>query len=49
LTIETKEDMIKRIRETPGAIGYLSGKDLTADVKILDIESLYTTKIFAAP
>jgi len=38
LAIETKEDMIKRIRETPGAIGYLSGKDLTADVKILDIE-----------
>ena len=38
LTIETKEDMVKRISETPGAIGYLSGRDLTANVKILDIE-----------
>jgi len=36
--IETKEEMLKRISDTPGAVGYLSGKDLTADVKILDIE-----------
>ncbi|WP_326498681.1 substrate-binding domain-containing protein [Methylomicrobium sp. Wu6] len=38
VSIETEEDMVKRISETPGAIGYLNGKDLTADVKILDIE-----------
>jgi hypothetical protein len=30
--------MVKRISETPGGVGYLSGRDLTADVKILDIE-----------
>ncbi|WP_374090202.1 substrate-binding domain-containing protein [Methylomicrobium lacus] len=38
LAIATQEEMAKRISETPGAIGYLSGKDLTANVKILDIE-----------
>ncbi len=38
LQIETKADMLKRISETPGAIGYLPGKDLTADVKILEID-----------
>jgi ABC-type phosphate transport system substrate-binding protein len=38
LVVETKEEMLKRVNETPGAIGYLSGKDLTATVKILEIK-----------
>ncbi|MGJ0486544.1 MAG: substrate-binding domain-containing protein [Methylomicrobium sp.] len=37
LQVETKEEMLKQISETPGAVGYLSGKDLTAAVKILEI------------
>jgi ABC-type phosphate transport system substrate-binding protein len=38
LVVETKEDMLKQVSETPGAIGYLSGKDLTTAVKTLEIE-----------
>jgi ABC-type phosphate transport system substrate-binding protein len=38
LVVETKEEMLKRVGETPGAVGYLSGKDLTASVKILEIK-----------
>lgn len=38
LQVETKEDMLKQVSETPGAVGYLSGKNLTANVKILEIE-----------
>lgn len=38
LLVETKEEMLKQVSETPGAIGYLSGKDLTPAVKILEIK-----------
>jgi ABC-type phosphate transport system substrate-binding protein len=38
LVVETKEEMLKQVKETPGAVGYLSGKDLTPAVKILEIQ-----------
>lgn len=33
-----KIEMIKKIIGTPGAVGYLNGKDITKDIKILNIE-----------
>ena len=36
--LKNKDEIIKKISSTPGAIGYLSGKDLTKDIKILEIE-----------
>lgn len=38
LQVETKEDMLKQVSETPGAVGYINSKNLTANVKILEIE-----------
>lgn len=38
LLVETKEEMLKQVSTTPGAVGYLSGKDLTSAVKILEIK-----------
>jgi ABC-type phosphate transport system substrate-binding protein len=38
ILVETKEEMLKQVSITPGAVGYLSGKDLTSAVKILEIE-----------
>lgn len=38
LQVETKEEMLRQVSETPGAVGYLRGKDLTSAVKILEIE-----------
>lgn len=38
LLLNNKEEMLSKVSQTPGAVGYLSGKDLTADVKILEIE-----------
>ncbi len=38
ILLENKDEMINKLRDTPGAVGYLSGKDLTKDIKILDIE-----------
>ncbi|MGJ0515698.1 MAG: substrate-binding domain-containing protein [Methylomicrobium sp.] len=38
MLVETKEEMLKQVSITPGAVGYLSGKDLTSAVKILEIE-----------
>jgi hypothetical protein len=38
LLLENKDEMIRKLSTTPGAIGYLSGKDLTKDIIILDIE-----------
>lgn len=36
--LESKEDMIEKLRTTPGAVGYLSGNDVTKGIDILDIE-----------
>lgn len=36
--LENKEDMINKLRATPGAVGYLSGTDITKGIQILDIE-----------
>lgn len=38
MLLENKEEMLKKVSETRGAVGYLSGKDLTANVEILEIE-----------
>jgi hypothetical protein len=38
MLVETKEEMLKQVSITPGAVGYLSGKDLTSAVKILEIK-----------
>jgi ABC-type phosphate transport system substrate-binding protein len=38
IILENKEEMINKLRSTPGSVGYLSGVDLTKDLRILDIE-----------
>jgi len=38
MLLNSKEEMLAKVSQTPGAVGYISGKDLTADVKILEIE-----------
>ncbi|MGZ8881117.1 MAG: hypothetical protein ACXW0G_01700 [Methylosarcina sp.] len=38
IVLENKEEMINKLRSTPGAVGYLGGVDLTKDLRILDIE-----------
>lgn len=36
--LENEMDMLKHVSETPGSVGYLSGKDLTSAVKLLEID-----------
>ncbi|WP_341328840.1 hypothetical protein [Methylotuvimicrobium sp. KM2] len=38
VTVASKEEMVDKIASTPGAIGYLSGEDITEDIKILIIK-----------
>lgn len=38
ITVGSKEEMIQKISSTPGAIGYLSSEDITANIKILKIK-----------
>ena len=38
ITLESKEAMIKKILNTPGAIGYLSTTDISDEIKPLEIE-----------
>ena len=38
ILINNKEEMIKKISTTPGAVGYLDGNDLTENIRILKIE-----------
>ena len=36
--VANKEEMIKKISMTPGAVGYIDGQDLTDTIKVLEIE-----------
>ena len=38
IQVANKEEMIKKISTTPGAVGYLSGQDLTDNIRILELE-----------
>lgn len=38
ILLENKDEMINKLRAIPGAVGYLSGKDLIKDIRILGIE-----------
>lgn len=38
IRVENKEEMINKLRSTPGAVGYLSGADIIDGIKILNIE-----------
>ncbi|MGR9115213.1 MAG: hypothetical protein ACU85E_05560 [Gammaproteobacteria bacterium] len=38
IVVNNKAEMIEKISTTPGAVGYLSGQDLTDNIRILNIE-----------
>ena len=38
IVLENKEEMIDRVRATPGAVGYLGGDEIAKGIEILEIE-----------
>lgn len=38
MVVADEEEMIEKVGSTPGAVGYLNGKDITENIKVLEIE-----------